>query len=164
MVDIYTQKKILIKFNNKLSKPAEINKGVRQGCPLSPTLFNIYLDEIITKWQKKDITGIKLSKNQQLSTLLSANDQVIIGDTEENLQKAVHKLNQIITEYGLTISVQKTKWMAFKGRDPVRTKTVIDNKIIEQINSFNYLGNMISYEKNWTLITNYITIWKLQVF
>ena len=37
--------------------------------------------------------------------------------------------------------------MAFRGRDPVRTKIVIDNKIIEQINSFNYLGNMISYEK-----------------
>ena len=36
--------------------------------------------------------------------------------------------------------------MAFKGRDPVRTKIVIDNKIIEQVNSFNYLGN-ISYEK-----------------
>jgi hypothetical protein len=37
--------------------------------------------------------------------------------------------------------------MAFKGRDPVRTKIVIDNKIIEQVNSFNYLWNMISYEK-----------------
>jgi len=37
--------------------------------------------------------------------------------------------------------------MAFKGRDPVRTKIVIDNKIIEQVNSFIYLGNMISYEK-----------------
>ena len=37
--------------------------------------------------------------------------------------------------------------MAFKGRDPIRTTIVIDNKIIEKVNSFNYLGNMISYEK-----------------
>jgi len=36
--------------------------------------------------------------------------------------------------------------MAFKGRDPVRTKIVIDNKTIEQINSFNCSGNMTSYE------------------
>jgi hypothetical protein len=47
--------------------------------------------------------------------------------------------------------------MAFKGQNPVRTKIVIDNKIIEQVNSFKYLGNVISYEKKWTLITNYIT-------
>ena len=63
----------------------------------------------ITKWQNQDITGIKLSKNQQLSTLLFADDQVIIADTEDNLHKAAHKLNQIITEYGLTISLQKTR-------------------------------------------------------
>ena len=83
---------------------------------------------IITKWQKSDITGIKLSKNQQLSMLLFA-DQVIIADTEFNLQKVAHKLNQIITEYGLTISVQKTKSMAFKGRDPVKTKIVVKTKL-----------------------------------
>ena len=52
------------------------------------------------------------------------------------------KLNQIITEYGLTISALKTKWMAFKWRDPVRNKIVTDNKITEQVNFFNYLGNI----------------------
>ena len=36
--------------------------------------------------------------------------------------------------------------MVFKGRDPVRSKIVINNKIIEQVNLFKYLGNMISYE------------------
>jgi tryptophan synthase beta subunit len=57
--------------------------------------------------------------------LLSGDDQVIIADREDNLQRVAHKLNQIITEYGLTISVQKTKSMAFRGQNPVRTKTVI---------------------------------------
>jgi hypothetical protein len=57
---------------------------------------------------KQDITGIKLSKNQHFSTLLFADNQVIIADTEDNLQKAAHKLNRLITEYGLTVSVQKT--------------------------------------------------------
>ena len=59
------------------------------------TLFNTYLDEIITKWQNQDITGIKLSKNQRLSTLLFAADQVTIADTEDSLHKAAHKLNKI---------------------------------------------------------------------
>ena len=45
-----------------------------------------------------------LADNLQISTIW-----------EDNLQKAAHKLNKIITEYGLTISVQKTKWKAFKG-------------------------------------------------
>jgi hypothetical protein len=36
--------------------------------------------------------------------------------------------------------------LAFKGRDPVRSKIVIDYKIIEKVNSFNWVGNLISYE------------------
>ena len=84
------------------------------------------------------------SKNQQLLMLLFVDNEVIISNTEDNVQKAVYKLNKITTEHCLTISVQKTKLMAFKGLDPVRSKTVIDNKIIEQVNSSNYLGNLIS--------------------
>jgi hypothetical protein len=51
--------------------------------------------------------------------------------------------------------------MAYKRRDPVRTKIVIDKKIIEQVNSLNYLGNMISYEKELDIdnkLHNYLKI------
>ena len=51
-------------------------------------------------------------------TLLPADDQFIIADTEDNSQKAAHKLNQFTTEYGLTISVQKTKSMVFNPLKP----------------------------------------------
>ena len=53
------------------------------------------------------------------------------------MQTAENKLNQIITEHSLTTSVQKTKLMAFKGQGPVRSKTVPDDKITEQVTTFN---------------------------
>jgi len=51
--------------------------------------------------------------------------------------------------------------MAFIGRDSIRTKIVIDNKIIEQVNVFNYLGIMIFYEKELDIdnkLHNYLKI------
>ena len=163
--DIYKDNKIQLKYNNKLSNAADINRGVRQGCSLSPTLFNIYMNEIITQWQKEVPASIQLSRKAKLNTFLFADDQVIISNTEDNLQKAIFKLNNLITEYGLSISTNKTKTMAFKGLEPLRSKIVINNQIIEQVNIFNYLGSNISYEgekdinnklNNFTKITGVI--------
>ena len=50
-----------------------------------------------------------------------------------------------MAEYNLKIYSDKTKTMAFIGKRTLRCKTVIDNKIIEQVNSFNYLGTNISH-------------------
>jgi len=87
-----------------------------------------------------------------------SDDQVIIADTEDTLQKPAHKLNQIITEYGLTTAAEKkTRWH-LKGRNPERTKIVIDNKTIEQVNLFKYLENMISYEREMD-IDNKLNKW-----
>jgi hypothetical protein len=92
--------------------------------------------------------------------LLFADDQVIISNAVDNLQKAVYTLNQIITEHGLTISVQKAKLMVFKGQDPFRSKIAINYKIIE-VNSFNNFGSLVSYEKEVDIdykLNNYLNI------
>jgi hypothetical protein len=50
---LYHDTRICIKKENRQSKILEeINTGVRQGCPLSLILFNIYIDYVIQKWQK----------------------------------------------------------------------------------------------------------------
>jgi len=50
--------------------------------------------------------------------------------------------------------------MVLKGQVPVRSKIAIDNSLIEQANSFNSLGNLISYEKEVDFDTNVITVCK----
>jgi hypothetical protein len=68
----------------------------------------------------------------------------MISNTEDNLQKAAYKLNQIITEHGLSTSVQRTNLVEFNGEEPVRSKIVTDKNITEQVDSFNYLRNSVS--------------------
>jgi len=48
---IYRNTKVRIEFNDGLSESIHINKGVRQGCDLSPVLFNIYINKIIQKFK-----------------------------------------------------------------------------------------------------------------
>ena len=57
-----------------------INQGVRQGCNLSPAIFNFYTDDLLRNWKHKGDTSIKLKRNIYLNTLLFADDQVIIQD------------------------------------------------------------------------------------
>ena len=97
----------------------------------------------------------------KLLSLLFVDHQVIISNTEDNLQKAAYKLNQIIGAHGFTISAQKIKLMTLRGREQFTGKIVIDIKIIEQVNSFNSFGNLISYEKEMDIdnkLNNYLKI------
>jgi hypothetical protein len=112
---IHKHNKIRIRLDSRLSQPTDINREVCQGCPMSPTLFNIYVNEIISEWDNNDIKGLKISGNTEIKTLLFADDQVIMAESENLLQKSVHKLEKTTSKYGLTISTNKTKTMAFRG-------------------------------------------------
>ena len=78
-----------------------------------------------------------LKRNLYLNTLLFADDQLIIQDSEDKLQKSVYILNQMSKDYNLKISMDKTKIMAFKGKHLVRSKIEIDGSILEQVKQFN---------------------------
>jgi len=124
-------------MGRKILDKIYINQGVQQGCNLSRALFNIYIDDLLRNWKHKADTDIKLKRNIYLNTLLFADDQVIIQDPEDKLQKSVCLLNQMSKDYNLKISMVKTKIMAFKGKHLVRSKIEVHRSILEQVKQFN---------------------------
>jgi hypothetical protein len=125
----------------------EISQWVRQGCPMSPTLFSLYFDEVVRKWRSQLKTNYFI-RDIPLNALLFADDQIVLADSEENLQRAVFSLNNIAKQYNLRISTKKTKALGFKGVEHLRAKIEITNQILEQVTCFNYIGCNISYVRS----------------
>jgi hypothetical protein len=66
VIEIYSGNNIKAKINNQLSEEYTINDRVRQGCPLSPTLFKIYINEITVKWSQIYTKFIALSATTKI--------------------------------------------------------------------------------------------------
>ena len=87
--------KVRIKFNNGISEPLHINKGVRQGCGLSPVLFNIYINKITQEFKRVMKKGIQLNNRKLVNNILYADDQILIARSEDELQTMAYHLNLI---------------------------------------------------------------------
>jgi hypothetical protein len=72
----------------------EVNKGLRQGCGLSPFLFDLYMNKGLEIWRNYSPKGIKLTKNTEIYTILFADDQILLTENEDDLQRAVTTLKK----------------------------------------------------------------------
>jgi hypothetical protein len=80
-----------------------------------------------------------------LDALLFSDYQVIFTKSEDGLQMATLQLHNIMVTYNLEILHDKTNNMAFCGKYQISAKIILNTKIIEQVQSFNYLGCDISF-------------------
>jgi hypothetical protein len=72
---LYDETKVIIQSGDQITEEIKTNQGVKHGCSLSPTLFNIYIDNMIRRWKAEIKTGIKLNDRLCLNTMLFADDQ-----------------------------------------------------------------------------------------
>ena len=101
------------------------------------------MDEVIGIWLQKLKTS-KYFKELIFNTLLFIDDEFIISDTEDNLQKAVYLLYNRSKKYNLEIATKKVKVFGFVGKDYIITKIIINDETFEQVSQFTYLGCSIS--------------------
>ena len=80
----------------KKNQVIPLRTGTRQGCPLSPLLFNIGLEVLATAREEKEIKGIQIVK-EEVKLSLFADDKILYID---NTKDATRKLLELINEFG----------------------------------------------------------------
>jgi hypothetical protein len=106
---ILTGTKAAVKVHNEYSNKFEAHKGVKQGDPLSTTLFSIAIDEII---RKLDVRGNISTRLKQCAAY--ADGIIITARTEQAMIDAFNKLKMESIKYGLVINEKKVYEMLQK--------------------------------------------------
>ncbi|KAJ8727743.1 hypothetical protein PYW07_001862 [Mythimna separata] len=126
---------------DRVGDSININRGVRQGDPISPKLFIAVLHNIMAdlSWSKR---GINI-KGKHLSHLRFADDIVILAENAKELNEMINDL-QTASEYvGLEMNLSKTKVMTNSKMTPI----LVNEMPLEYVNDYIYLGKQISFKK-----------------
>ena len=115
----------------------QIGKGVRQGCILSPCLFNFYAEYIMRNAALEEAeAGIKIS-GRNINNVRYADDTTSMAESEEELKKLLMKVKEESEKVGIKFNIRKTKIMA---SDPI-TSWQGDRETVETVSDFIFLGS-----------------------
>ena len=89
------------------------NQGVKQGCILSPLLFNIFIADIVDRFSNEDCRPLRINDSQNISCLLWADDIILMSRSEEGLRNMLSALSSYVDQNGMAINIKKTKYMIF---------------------------------------------------
>jgi hypothetical protein len=104
------------------------------------------MNAIIKEFRQKHHGYIAINRNLQLDAMICfADDLVLLAASEDDLQHSLYNFKLVAEKYSMEISTEKTKIMAFCGKEPVPSKICLNNKILERVNEFKYLGYKSSF-------------------
>ena len=118
----------------------QIGKGVRQGCILSPCLFNFCTEYIMQNpWLDEAQAGIKIARRIS-NNFRYTDDNSLMAETEEELKSLLMKVKEESEKVGFKLNIQKTKIMA---SGPI-TSWQIDGETMKTVRDFILGGSKIT--------------------
>ena len=135
----------ILQDGNKRTQPVPATRGIKQGCPLSPLLFTLFINDLPAYLQQHCVKqGIECGR-WRIRCLKFADDVSLVASTAKGLQRLLDALHCYAGAKQLTVNVNKTKVLIFGGRLKRRTKALglvygAERQPLEEVATFPFLG------------------------
>ena len=138
--NLYAGQEATVRTGHGTTDRFQMGKGVRQGCILSPCLFNFYAEYIMRNAGLEETqAGIKIA-GRNVNNLRYADDTTLVAGSEEELKSLLMKVKEESEKVGLKLTIQKTKIMA---SGPI-TSWEIDGETVKTVSDFIFWGSKIT--------------------
>lgn len=141
---MYESVKVCMRPLHTLSDFFDSHVGVKQGEPLSPLLFIIFINDIASDIANTNISAHTITQIQ-IYMLLFADDTVLFAESQKDMQALLDKLYQYCCKWYISVNIDKTKTMVFKSGN--RHENVVlryAGSLLTNVKSFTYLGLTLS--------------------
>ena len=138
--NLYAGQEATVRTGHGTTDWFQIRKGVRQGCILSPCLFNLDAEYIMRNTGLDEAqAGIKIARRNS-NKLRYADDTTLMAESEEELKSLLMKVKEESDKVSLKLNIQKTKIMESGSI----TSWQIDGETMETVTDFIFLGSKIT--------------------
>ena len=123
-----------------------VSTGLRQGCLLSPLLFNVYINDLAMAI-KEQCNGIEVG-DSKICLSMYADDLVLLADTEKDLQKMLATLDDWCKKWDVLVNSDKSQVVHFRAMKKEETMCdfVLGGVSLAKVAKYKYLGLVIDYK------------------
>ena len=138
---LYEHVQCTIRINGEYSEWFNVKTWLKQGCILSPQLFNIFANDLTHAIRVLNC-GLQFADEDSVSILLYADDIVLLSDNEAKMQTMLDCLDQWCSNWGLAINFEKSKVIHFRNASHPRTEYNFHcgQSHVEIFDQYKYLG------------------------
>jgi hypothetical protein len=139
---LYADQEAVVRTEYGDTDSIKIENGVRQGCILSPCLFNLYAEMIMRNaGMEEALEGVKIA-GKIVNNLRYADDTTLLASIKEDLCELIRRVKTESQKAGLYLNTKKTKIMTTADWD----KFEVDGEELEVVTSFPFLGSTVEKE------------------